>query len=234
MVEFLHTPSNLCPARAVFAFLSLLEVSKKFLRRVMFQITLSPVRLTGGIHGRSSTKIKVTYDDRLLGRVFLGGTVRFQINTKKDEIDFHVFLEVHSGRILGKAMIAVRDIINKENSHIWCVIRSNDQISVKHRLKVLISSHRSFGKKIARKPTFSKHQIQDAKEFGQTVLRNEAFVNPLKTVKSDNEKKARVRRRLVDSRFRSALVAVRCDCLFNPPSNIFVSFQTHQCSNTGV
>ena len=42
----------------------------------MFKSTLSPVRLTGGIHGRSSTKIKVTYDDRLLGRIFLGGTVR--------------------------------------------------------------------------------------------------------------------------------------------------------------
>ena len=42
----------------------------------MFKATLSPVRLTGGIHGRSSTKIKVTYDDRLLGRIFLGGTVR--------------------------------------------------------------------------------------------------------------------------------------------------------------
>ena len=65
----------------------------------MFKATLSPVRLTGGIHGRSSTKIKVTYDDRLLGRIFLGGTVRFQL-TPKDEIDFHVFLEVvHMGRI---------------------------------------------------------------------------------------------------------------------------------------
>ena len=178
----------------------------------MFKATLSPVRLTGGIHGRSSTKIKVTYDDRLLGRIFLGGTVRFQL-TPKDEIDFHVFLEVvHMGRILGKAMIAVRDIINKESSHVWCVLRLHDQVSVKHRLKVLISSHRTFGRKLSKKPTFSKRQIQDAKQFGQTVLRNEAFVNPLKGVKSDEKKKARARRRLVDSKFRSATLFVRLLC----------------------
>ena len=59
---------------------------------MIFQITLSPIRLTGGIHGRSSTKIKVTYDDRLLGRVFLGGTVRFQSIQRKTKSIFTYFL----------------------------------------------------------------------------------------------------------------------------------------------